>query len=118
MPLSTITRRGLAALLATGLVATGALLAPTASAAPLAPSSTVCTTTGTTTTCDLYAKVGSVSLPTGNGAPQPVTAYPTWSYAATATDPAGAVGPFNGHFCLSTTTSRVRPMPRACWFLL
>ena len=93
MPLSTITRRGLAALLATGLVATGALLAPTASAAPLAPSSTVCTTTGTTTTCDLYAKVGSVSLPTGNGAPQPVTAYPTWSYAATGNDPAGAVGP-------------------------
>lgn len=93
MPLPTITRRGLATLLATGLVATGALLAPTASAAPLAPSSTMCTTTGTNTTCDLYAKVGSVSLPTGNGAPQPVTAYPTWSYSATATDPAGAVGP-------------------------
>lgn len=74
-----------AALLAvTGIGPRQALAAP---AAVVLPPSTACTAPGTgTVTCELWAKVGTLSLPGGATAP-------VWGYAASATGAAEVPGP-------------------------
>jgi hypothetical protein len=61
---------------------------PRPAAAPQGPlTSTACTTTGTTSSCELWAKAGSVTLP---GA---AAAVPIWGFAGAAADPAATPGP-------------------------
>lgn len=50
------------------------------------PTSAACTGTGTTVSCELWAKPGTATLTTG-------VTVPVWGYAAAAADPAGLPGP-------------------------
>jgi len=72
------------------VLALAALLVPgiAAAAGPI-PASSACSAAGTTVTCDLWAKSGTLTLPSGSVP----TSVPIWGYSDTASGPAKVPGP-------------------------